>query len=317
MIYAISSNDQYRLNKECDELLKQLKIDDVSKYNANDTEEGNLLQELCTPSLFGDKCIVISHPIFLQNDYKFIYKNDFINFFSNKIEDITLILLIDFEYDKNNQLIKLINNQTKIKNLINFDEKDINKFVIDLLNQEGFSIDEFALKELIKRCSDTLAISNELEKLKLYCDDKLIKLKDVTDLVTSSLDTKIYDLTKYYFNKDKKMLMSTYYDIVYLSKLNDSSNKFDVHGSIVREFSKKCSEMFYVHQLIRQKKNQEFIAEFLRVKKGAAYYIMEDAKKISEANLKKLINRLAKLDYDLVSTVRDRSLAIELFLLEV
>ncbi len=316
MIYAIASNDQFRLNQECDKLLKELKIDEVFKFNATDTEEGDLLQELCTTSLFGQKCIVINHPIFLQNDYKFTYKNDFINFFSNPSDDIVLILLIDFIYDKNNELIKLLTKNTKIKVLVDLEEKDLNKLVINLLKEDGYSIDDIALEELIKRAVDTLTISNELEKLKLYCDNKVIKFEDVTLLVTSSLDTKIYDLTKYYFEKNKKMLMNTYYDIVSLSKTRTTDKKYDINQSIIREFSKKLTDTYYIHQLIKQRKTQEEIAEFFNIKKGAAYYKLQDAKKISEANVIKLINRLSKLDYELVTTTTDRSLAVELFLLE-
>lgn len=316
MIYAISSNDQFRLNQECDKLLKELNIDEVFKFNATDTLEGDLLQELCTTSLFGKKCIVISHPIFLQSDYKFTYKQDFINFISNPIEDIVVIILIDFMYDKNNDLIKLLLKNTKIKTLANLEEKDINTLVINLLDEDGYKIDPLALDELVKRAQDTQTISNELEKLKLFCDEKFIKFEDVVLLVTSSLDTKIYDLTKYYFEKNKKMLMNTYYDIVALSKTRTTDKKYDINQSIIREFSKKVTDIYYIHQLIKQRKTQEEIADFFNIKKGAAYYRLQDAKKISETNIVKLINRLSKLDYELVSSTIDRSLTVELFLLE-
>ncbi len=317
MIYAISCIDQFRLNQECDKLLKELNVEEVFKFNATDTLEGDLLQELCTTSLFGQKCIVINHPIFLQNDYKFTYKQDFINFFTNPSEDIILILLIDFFYDKNNELIKLISNNTKIKILESFEEKDLNTLVINLLEQEGYKIEDNALEELIKRAVDTQTISNELEKLKLYCDDKLIKFNNVLDLVTTSLDTKIYDLTKYYFNKDRKMLMNTYYDIVKVSMTRSTERKFDVNLSIIREFTKKITEIYYIHQLLKDKKTQEEIANILNVKKGAAYYKIQDTKKISEAATIKLINRLAKLDLELVSSMKEKSLLVELFLLEL
>ncbi len=313
MIYAINNSDQYRLNEECNKLLSKLKIEEVSKYDASETSEGDLLQELCTPSLFGQKCIVITYPIFLENNYKFIYKNDFINLFKNQTDDICIILLINFEFDKNNELIKLIKKEN-ITYLIDLGNTDIKSLVLDSLEKENYKIDENAFNELVTRCTDTLSIMNELEKLKLYCTNNTIVVSDVTTLVAQSVDAKIYELSNYLFSKNTKMLLSTYYDILQMS-LSNEKRMYDVNGGIVGELTKRITEIFYVKDLMKKKLNQEQIAQFLNVKKGVAYYKMEDAKKVSSSFLDNLTNRLVKLDLDLKSQNVDRNLTMELFLL--
>ncbi|MFI3252259.1 MAG: DNA polymerase III subunit delta [bacterium] len=319
MIYAVCSTDHFRLKEEGNKLIEKLKIDDVFKFDAADTEEGDLLQELCTSSLFGQKCIVISHPIFLNSDYKFTYKQDFINYFKNPNPDIVLILLIDFIYDKNNELIKLIGDNCKIKHLANFEEKDLNTFINGVVSSNNCKIDQDAIDELIIRTkSNTLSINNELNKLMLYCDDNTIKFKDVIELVTNDLEKKLYDLTKCYFDKNQKMLMINYYDIIRfnMTKSKDpNEKKQDIHMSILHTFVNKAIDLYYVKQMMAKKFTSDQIAEKMNVKKGVAYYMTQDARKINDSTLTKLINRLSKLDYDLKTSVRDKNLAIELFLL--
>lgn len=314
MIYAVCSKDQYILSQEAIKLIDMLKIDDVFKYDASDISEGDLLQELCTSSLFGEKCIVVSHPIFLDNSYKFTYKSDFINFFNNSNPDVSLIVLIDFDFDKNNELIKLIDkkNFTIIANL---EDKDLKSFVLNYLANDNIKIDDNALNELLIRCSDTLSITNELEKLKLYCTNNCIVLSDVSTLVSLSVDAKIYELSNYLFSKNTKMLISTYYDIVQMSLIKSDKRSYDVNSSIVGEITKRITEIFYVKELMKKKFSQDQIAEFLNIKRNVAYYKMEDARKVSVSFLESLTNRLVKLDLELKSLNIDKSLAMELFLL--
>ncbi|MFI3328880.1 MAG: DNA polymerase III subunit delta [bacterium] len=316
MIYAICSNDQYRLIQEGNKLVNELNIpqEDIFKFNATDISEGDLLQELCTTSLFGQKCIVVNHPVFLENDYKFTYKKDFINYFTNPTEDIILILLIDFNFDKNNDLIKLIYNHTKINCLVELNENDLSEYINKLITQDNYTIENVALEELIRRTqSDTLAIGNEIDKLKMYCDNKKITFKDVCDLVVADLDKKIYELTNYYFSKNTKMLMQTYYDIVKYG--NKSDNKVDVHSSIVSSFNTNVTTLIFTKNLIKKGQTKNEIAEYFKVKPGKAHYMVVDANKITDKKLLDLLDRLTKLDLELKTTTTDRNLAVELFLL--
>ncbi len=317
MIHAICSIDQYRLIEESIKLIKELNIneEDIFKFSATNMNEGDLLQELCTTSLFGQKCIVINHPCFLQNDYKFTYKKDFINFFTNPTSDLILILLIDFVYDKNNELIKLINNHTKIKTLVEFNENDLSGYVSNIITQEGYEIDSAGLEELIRRTkADTLSIGNEIDKLKMYCDNKKITFKDVCDLVVADLDKKIYELTGYYFSKKTKLLMQTYYDIVKYQ--NKSDSKVDVHSSIINSFNNHVTTLAFTKHLLKNKLTKNEIAEYFKVKPGKAHYMVLDAKAITDKKLILLINRLSKLDFELKTSTVDKNLAVELFLLE-
>lgn len=314
MIYSISSTDQFRLQKECDKLIKELNIldEDVYKFDATNISEGDLLQELCTSSLFGQKCIVISHPVFLSNDYKFSYESDFINFFSSPSDDIIVILLIDFFYDKNNSLIKLISNQNKIVNLVDLNDSDLTSFINSIISEDGYEIENVALEELLRRTmKDTLSISNEIDKLKMYCDNKKITFKDVSDLVITDIDNKIYELTNFYFEKNTKKLMQTYYDIV-----KYQTTSFDIHSSIVNAFNNSVTMLVQTKHLVKKGLSKNDIADFFKVKPGKAHYMVLDSKKFSEKKLISLIDRLAKLDLQLKSTMIDKVLAVELFLLE-
>ncbi len=321
MIYAINSTDQYRLEKQCLQLIKELNIEenDVFKFNATDTDEGDLLQELCTSSLFGQKCVVIYHPVFLSNDYTFSYKQDFINYFTEPNEDVILILLIDFNFDSKNELIQLLSKKTEIKKLAVLDEKDLNSFIKSIVEEEGYSINENALVELIKRTkADTVAISNEISKLKLYCDNKTIKLKDVTDLVTIDLEKKLYELSNLYFSKKNKELLETYYDLVkYSLGKGDGSKKestTSIFSSISNHFISEVIKLFYTKSLIARGYKVDDIAEFHNVSKGKAFYMDKEARNISNSKLLTLFDRLSKLDNDLKFN-SDPNLAVELFLL--
>ena len=75
-IYVFSGNDNYLLEMEKNILVKKYMIDDfnISSYNFLDSNPLEILSEVTTVSLFGEKrMVVITNPELLKNTYKNIF----------------------------------------------------------------------------------------------------------------------------------------------------------------------------------------------------------------------------------------------------
>ena len=71
-IYVFISNDMYLLNEEKNKLIKENNIDEfnISKYNFQDSEPLEIINEMMTVSLLGEqRLVIITNPEFLKAYY--------------------------------------------------------------------------------------------------------------------------------------------------------------------------------------------------------------------------------------------------------
>ena len=77
----------------------------------------------------------------------------------------------------------------------------------------------------------------------------------------------------------------------------------------------KLEEIMLTKVLIRQGLTKDQIANYFKVKPGRAYYMMEAARKISDSNIKSLIERISELDCNIKTGKIDKKLGLQLFIL--
>ena len=310
-LYVIIGNDTFLVNQEKDKIVKNRNVDqfNISSYNFNDSEPLEILNEMTTVSLLGEERIVIIYePEFLKATYKNTNIVDkFIDFFNDTYQETILIIISDFELDSKLKINSVLKSKAQIHKVSLIEGQDLKAFVLEQLNRAGYTIDNDALEELVLRTDgDIMTITNELEKLKLYHEDKKITYNGVKLLVSRNLEDNIFDLLNAFVANDKKLLFSIYEDFM---ALNEDEMR------IISAISNKVEEILYTKMLINSGKNKEEIAAYFKVKTGRAYYMIQAARKISDNNLRTILERISNLDCNIKSGKIDKKLGLQLFIL--
>lgn len=310
-IYVLISNDSFLLEEEKNNLIKSMNVDpfNISSYSFSDTNPLEILSELTTVSLLGEeKVVIVSSPELLKSSYKNTdVLEKYISYFENPSEDITLIILSDFELDEKIQINKVLISKAKIKKIESITGDTLDTWVKNKVKANGYMIDDLAVGELIDRCGgDTSLINNELEKLMIYQDDKKISRESVMLLVSKTLEDNIYNLINAFFANDNRKLLSIYDDLMTLG---------EDEMLIISSISKKLEEIVYTKVLLKQGLNKDQIAGYFKVKPGRAYYMIEAARKVNDKSLNNLITRITDLDFAIKSGSIDKKLGLHLFIL--
>ncbi len=174
---------------------------------------------------------------------------------------------------------------------------EINKI---LAVEPSVSISMDAAKELISRTQSGMArIVSETNKLKAYANG-IIKKEDVENMVVADLDFQIFELSNALAEKDGNKAL----EIVNYFFANG------VHGiTVINLIYDKYRKMLHA-ELNKDKTNDE-VGQMLGMKGGAVYYLRKTSSKYSQVRLKKCVDYLHSLQYDVLSGKRLESSALQ------
>ena len=311
-IYVLVANDAFLLEEKAQYFIKEKQIDEfnIIRYNFLDTDPLEILNEAHTVSLLGDtKLVIVSNPELLKAGYaKDDITRKFINYFELDNPDTILLLLVDFKLDYALPINATLKAHAHFETLSDLAGDDLVEWINKRVSDLGCVIEDAAITELIERTEgDILSLANEIDKLTSYhMDNKVIKYKSVLELVTRNLEDNIYNLLNAFVANDKRKLLQMYNDFMVM-------NEDEIW--IINALQNKLEEILYTKVLISQGLKKDEIASYFRVKPGRAYYMMENAKSISDNELKKLIKKITDLDFQIKSGQIDKKLGLQLFIL--
>lgn len=200
-----------------------------------------------------------------------------------KNPNITTILVIIDDGDYCKSLYKY----GEIVDCSRLESSELMNFVSNSIVNKGYNIDNAVLKALINRCDcDMSKITNELEKLYSYCEDKLITADAVEDCVTVNTEMDIFKLT----------------DAI---GKNNTENAF----LILRELLAKGEQPLTLLALITNQFKRMFYAkisnltdEQLAVNLGVKSYSVKQAREIGKRfkpmELKKIVDTLQEIEFN-------------------
>lgn len=174
---------------------------------------------------------------------------------------------------------------------------EINKI---LAVEPSVPISQDAAMELISRTQGSMArIVSETNKLKAYANGTITK-KDVEDMVVADLDFQIFELSNALAEKDG-------------NKALEILNLFTQNGvrgvTVLNLVYDKYRKMLHA-ELNKDKTNDE-VGQMLGMKGGAVYYLRKTSSKYSQVRLKKCVDYLHSLQYDVLSGKRLEASALQ------
>lgn len=182
---------------------------------------------------------------------------------------------------------------------------------IDLHTEIELLLDAHPAKAMSDRAKYTLIaltrgdmtkISLEIAKLKAYCDES-IEEDAVKELVTSDIETKIYDLSTALSKKNNSEALRIADTFIKESSKN-ARLPHDVLSQLITHYRRLLSV-----NLAKEESSKE-IANILSVREGAVYHLRSAAKNYSQVRLKKIVEMLSDIQFKAQSQSVDMRLSM-------
>ncbi len=305
--YLLYGEDDSIIKNELNNLLKNENEEDIIRYNLDNTQITEIINDASTISLFSNKKIIIIENCYFLIANKTIDNIDLLEkYIENYNKDTYIIFIIDKEkVDSRKKIYKLINKTGKI-----IECKKDNNYLIEYIN--NYLKDNKYKMENINYFIETNGsnldnIKNELDKLMIYKEDtKIIENKDIDKLCLKNLEEEIFSLTDAIILKNKEKAMNL---------LKDFLNKNYEEIAIISLLGSQFRFLLQVKLLEEKNNNYNEIAKILEVNPYRVKFTLNKIENYNKKELQERIKELATIDHDIKLGLKDKKLALELFIL--
>lgn len=304
MVYLLYGINEFAIQKEIEKITKDFDKMNISKYDLAEDEIKDVINDAETFSMFADKKVVIAEnaTIFTSSGSGDLETLE--NYLAHINTSTILIFTINEEkVDERKKITKKIKKDYK---LISFNQNETpNSLVKSLLN--GYNITSSNINLLIDRVgTNPLILENEVNKIKLYKDDKTITKEDILNLTTKRPEIDIFKLIDDIVMKNKDEALEIYNEML---KVNEEPLK------IVILLAGQFRLMYQAKELAKKGYSEKNISELLKVHPYRVKLALQKGKKYKAETLLNYLNTLADIDIAIKTGKTDKNLALELFLL--
>ena len=298
-LYLFYGNNKSIINDKINNIINKYNIVDnnIIKYDLEDNLD-NIIEEASMISLFGDTKLIIINTTFKEEID--IEKLD--DYLKNYNSNSYLVFLASDKVDTRRKLYKLMTKYGTIEE-VNNDDNYIRSYIKEYIKDYKIDINYF-----LSKVSDNLDnIKNELDKLMLYkIEDKNITNKDIDDLVIPNIEEDIFALTDSVINKNIDKSITLY------NKFMDKNYEpIYIIGLLGNQFIL----LYQVKKLYNMGKSNNDISSILGVHPYRVKLAIQNSYYYTESDLIKYIYKLGNLDKDIKTGNIDKTLGLELFLI--
>ena len=204
-------------------------------------------------------------------------------------------------------ILEVLKDKVKVLN----DEIDPIKYIKDNLEEYKMSDKDIVL--LIKyKNKDITAIDNELCKLKAYkLDNKEITKEDIENIVIKAKeeeDQLLFSLVDSIITKNKKLA---------LENLNSLKEQAIDPFSIIALLDNQLRTLLQTYILREEGKKEKEITDILKIHPYRVKLALNNSYNYTRKEIENTILELAKLDYNIKSGREDKSLALDMFIINL
>ena len=306
MVYLLYGSKEFEIDNEIKKIINGANQMNISRYDLNNDDIKNVINDCETFSLFDDTKIVIADNAIMftgssNKDAEIIEK------YLNNINKTTILIFIvhNEKIDSRKKITKLVKKNGKV---IEFnDEINIESFAKELL--KDYKINYQNLKLLLDRVGNNpLIIQNEIEKLKLYKDNKEISEEDIINVTTKTVDINIFKLIDSIVKKEKDTAIEIYHEML---KVNEEPIK------IIIMLANQYRIMYQSKELLKKGYSEKDIASTLQIHPYRVKLAIQNSKAYDSKSLLKFLSDLADTDINIKSGKENKDLALELFILKL
>lgn len=235
--------------------------------------------------------------------------DELLNYIENSSQDLESCLILSVcnsSVDEKSALFKLLKEKAKVIQIVDPDEKGWNEYVRAYLAKKEIVIDRDAIMELAERTSgDVSLFQNSVQILTLYTDH--IRYKDVILMINKPLEDNAFLIFNLLVDNKNAEAIGLFRD---LQVKNIQS------PTLIAQLGNQFRLLSEISYLSKKRMPKEEIANELKIKPGRVYVLSKLLPMISDKAIKRTLDDLYQLDFDIKSGLIDRNYGFELFLIK-
>lgn len=311
MIYVLYGLERYLIDKEIKKIIENNNIDElsISKYNAKNNSLEEILFDVDSMPLFGNKrLIIIDESYFFtgekSSDEHLLEKIEkFLNGFSSN--NIVLFVVNNEKLDERKKITKLVK---KIGKCIEFNAKsDANAMIKDLLKDYDISTSNINLiKFRINNKSEV--INSEIDKLLIYKEDKTISEEDIMNVISEYPNIDFFQFIDNIINKKVEETLKTYYELL---KLKEEPIK------IIVTLANQFRLMYQAKKMFQSGYSEKDIVTETGEHPYRVKLAISKAQKYKDEDLLEILKKLGEINLNAKKGLVDSKTALEMFIIEI
>ena len=304
MVYFISSNSYHVRMEETLKIFK--KLDDVEIVDYNDTSLSEIINIALMPSLFNDqKNLIVKNTDFSKEDKALDTLEKLI-----QDEEVTskVVFLFNDKVDERKKVVKLLKEKNRYIYVKPLNYKDINLKLINKCKKPGYKLSESNASYITLRSLSNYDIAcNELDKVLLYYSEpQEIKLTDLENIISKSVDDNNFKLVDAIVSKDIKKS----FELIRNLKL------FKIDPLVITSLlAREYRFMLISKDLIEKNYSTVTICKELNLQDWQANKIVNNSYSYSKRELEDKLKELLELDFKYKTSQIDKYLGLEMFVL--
>lgn len=203
MVYFLCGEERFLINKRCDELISELGINNIIKYDMEEYSFTDVLSEVYTIDLFNErKLVIVSNFSFKCLSSR--EEEGFFKFLSEVNDNVILIKCADEKLDERKKIVKLLRDKKCIFEFKKLMYSNLENYVFDYFKSCGYKVSLDVVKKLVKKLeNNSNLVFNELDKLMMYkYDEKVINSCDIDDVVMRNYEKELFAFSNAVMNKE-------------------------------------------------------------------------------------------------------------------
>ena len=307
MIYVFLGEDFNILNKKVNELVNKLNIENIIKYDFNESSLSEIINESNYVDLFNEKKLIIVSS-FSFKKLKSNNEEELVKYINNMNDNIIIFKCTNESLDERKNLTKLLREKCKVIECAKLDYKSLHEYVTNMFKENNLNISYNQVKTILDKCEyNTDYTISEVEKLIIYkMGEKDIFDEDIENLINESIDKEIFRFTDFYLKKDVSSTLNSY------KKLKVNTDEV----ILVDMLAKQIRLLLQLKQL-KGKYNDTEISKKLGANPYTLKKLYPYLNDYSYEDLKKRLYKLSDIDYNIKVLGYDKSKELEYFLIEV
>lgn len=328
MLYILYGPDNYSLHQELDIIKISTGSDFAAGTNIVQLEGDKLsltdLKVACeTIPFLADKRLVIINGLLEHFETKFkpaiakksTRKNEpskdweqMITCLTN-LPETTILVLVDGDVTPRNPLLKEIAGKAQVKVFPLLKRLELTAWVQKRIEKTGGRISKPAVELLVKLVGNDLwAMSNEIDKLALYVDGKIIEEQDVKTIVSHAQESNVFAMVDAILESHTGLAEEILQQLI---------NRGATPTYLLWMLHRQVRLIVLAKEMVSQKKNKPDIQSKLGLSDYPLQKTIEQAGKYSLMRLKQFYEKLLETDIAIKTGEYDGELALNILVIEL
>lgn len=307
MIYVFLGNEISILKSKINELINKLNISNIIKYEYDETNIIDILNELNYVDLFNEKKLIIVNN-FTFKGIKEKEEKILSNYINNMSDNVLILKCKDESLDSRKSIIKLLKEKCKVEELKKLDYKSLHDLVTKIFKENGINVTYNQVKKILEMTennTDTTLL--EVNKLLMYIDDKKLTDEIIDKVVSTSNEKEMFRLNDAVMNKDIAKIFESY-------KIILSSG---VDSIAIIDFLSKQFRTLYQVKILSKSKNPDLISKELGINPYVIKKMYDIMNNFKEEEIINIMYKLSDMDIDIKVNSLDKDKLLEMFFLNI